>query len=315
MDLFLGIDGGQTGTRAALATAQGEVLAQASAGPWELLQDPAAQQRCFGHLQTLLTELSTHQSLYRISRVVLGLTGAINGQALVLDWMHQLLPNSRALVVHDSRSNYAGANPSMGPGAVVIAGGGSIAWGFNAQGEDRFVGGLGYMLGDDGSGYEMSRQAIRAALWAWQGLGPQTALTAALLEALHLSDPWEMRMAFYRMNTGQVARLLPVLAQLAPTDAVASSILQYGGRSLATLGATLLSQLKLFQGPIFPTGGAFRVPQVMQSFEEDLKQRLPTVQLGKPLLNPLGGCVALAIDAPTNPTVQQNLSAVLGAQS
>lgn len=295
--LVIGIDGGQTSTRAVLCDLQGQVLARAQAGPWELLEFLEAQQRCRGHLLDLLDQLAAQHPLDRVSQVALGLTGGKNGLPLVEGWVTERLPQAAARVYHDSRTNYAGANPQQGPGVLVIAGGGSIAWGLAPDGHDAFAGGWGYLLDDVGSGYEMSRQAILAVLRAWQQMGPVTLLEKALLEHFGYQEVWDLRMAIYRLERPQVAAILPILAQTAVHDPVALEILQAGGQGLAQLAVGVMRQLDFWTPVVFPTGGAFQVRPVAQAFAEELARLAPAAQVGSPRLPPLAGCVVLALTA------------------
>src|SRR5208283_3215279 len=84
------------------------------------------------------------------------------------------------------------------PGVVVIAGTGSIAFGENALGETARAGGWGYIFGDEGGGFDIVRQALRAVLSEHEGWGPRTALTPALLEA---TDTAHAKETLHRLYT------------------------------------------------------------------------------------------------------------------
>ncbi len=72
------------------------------------------------------------------------------------------VPGARVTVVHDSRLLLAAGHASTG--VAVIAGTGSAAWGRNADGGEARAGGWGYLLGDEGSGYWLGREAVRHSL-------------------------------------------------------------------------------------------------------------------------------------------------------
>ena len=69
-------------------------------------------------------------------------------------------------------------------GAVLIAGTGSICIGRNASGRTHRSGGLGYLIGDEGSGYWIGLKILSAAARSLDGRGPETLMTPRLLEAL-----------------------------------------------------------------------------------------------------------------------------------
>ena len=88
------------------------------------------------------------------------------------------VPGARITVVHDSRLLLAAGGASTG--VAVIAGTGSAAWGKNGRGEEARAGGWGYLLGDEGSGYWLGREAVRHSLRRMnQGLEPDELTTRA----------------------------------------------------------------------------------------------------------------------------------------
>ncbi len=94
--------------------------------------------------------------------------------------MRRIGYKSRMLVVNDALiALVAGAGDA--PGIVIIAGTGSIVYGRNARGEAARAGGWGHMIGDEGSGYWIGREALAAVMRAGDGRGPATQLTADML--------------------------------------------------------------------------------------------------------------------------------------
>src|SRR5262249_11247055 len=70
-------------------------------------------------------------------------------------------------------------------GVVVIAGTGSIAFGFDDEGHRIRSGGWGYFT-DKGSGYAIGKETIEAVIRAHDGTAPATALTERVLSVLKL---------------------------------------------------------------------------------------------------------------------------------
>src|SRR6478609_52237 len=109
------------------------------------------------------------------------------------------VPGARVTVVHDSRLLLAAGGASTG--VAVIAGTGSAAWGRNGRGEAR-AGGWGYLLGDEGSGYWLGREAVRHSLRRMnQGQDPDE-LTRALLDSCNTDDPNKLIALFHSPDTG-----------------------------------------------------------------------------------------------------------------
>lgn len=185
MTLVLGIDGGGSGCRAALAQAGGAVLGQAAAGPANIASDPegalanilaCAREACraAGQGAEIFAEISAS------APVVLGLAGANFGQAT--EALRAALPFARARIVSDAVSAAAGALrgaegivAAMGTGSVFVRSRGGV----QAQ-----FGGHGFRLGDYGSGAVLGRALLMQALKAADGFVPMTPLLRAVLDEL-----------------------------------------------------------------------------------------------------------------------------------
>ena len=72
------------------------------------------------------------------------------------------------------------------PGAVLISGTGSMACGIDAGGEFHTAGGWGQVLGDEGSGYHLALNGIKAALLAYDGLSESTLLVDRVMKFFDL---------------------------------------------------------------------------------------------------------------------------------
>ncbi|WP_051939619.1 N-acetylglucosamine kinase [Phaeacidiphilus oryzae] len=129
-----------------------------------------------------------------------------------------------ALVTSDLVTAHAGALAG-GPGVVLIAGTGAVAAGLDEGGELRRADGWGIWLGDDGSGRWIGQRGLTAALRAWDGRGPATALLDA---ARALADPLTRLPAVVGGDPAPERRLASfapaVLAAARDGDAVARRI-------------------------------------------------------------------------------------------
>lgn len=88
-------------------------------------------------------------------------------------------PQAKVNIVHDTRLILAAAE--METGIAVIAGTGSAVWGIDSKGTEARAGGWGYLLGDEGSGYWVAREAVRHSLRRHDLCERIDELTAALL--------------------------------------------------------------------------------------------------------------------------------------
>jgi glucosamine kinase len=180
MSLIIGIDGGGTGCRAAVADAAGTILARADGGPANIATDPD------NALRSILecTEQAFRQAAgsnaaaeMRRARAGLGLAGA-NAKGAA-DRLTAALPFGQCKVETDAITAARGA---LGPqdGILAAIGTGSV---FVRQhgGQLRQFGGWGPVLGDEGSGATLGKSALRRALLADEGFVPMTPFLSGLI--------------------------------------------------------------------------------------------------------------------------------------
>ncbi|MCF3137686.1 ATPase [Paenarthrobacter sp. AR 02] len=182
-------------------------------------------------------------------------------------------PGARITVVHDSRLLLAAGGASTG--VAVIAGTGSAAWGRNDAGEEARAGGWGYLLGDEGSGYWLGREAVRHSLRRMnQGLEPDR-LSRALLESCGVEETGKLIALFHSPDTGrrfwaQQARLVVEAADAG--DGVSLALVQQAGADLADLAEQAIRQLGLDGPVILGSGLGMNVPKLQDAFKARLAE-------------------------------------------
>src|SRR3990170_2605673 len=150
----------------------------------------------------------------------------------------------RVVVTTDIELSLAGAF-ERGPGIVVSAGTGSIAVGRDAKGAHRRIGGYGWQMGDEGSGYAISRAALGAVSRAHDGRSPRTALTDRVLSATRSPDFDSLVRWSASASPSELAGLAPhVLEIAAQGDQLAQGIADYAARELSQLAICLLPLLE-----------------------------------------------------------------------
>ncbi|MBP7002865.1 BadF/BadG/BcrA/BcrD ATPase family protein [Amaricoccus sp.] len=177
MTLYLGIDGGGTGCRAAVADADGVVLGEGAGGAANVFSDPEGARASV--VAAAEAALAASGAGARLGELVaaLGLAGAnVRGRA---EQLAEGLPFARARVVSDALISARGALGAS-DGVIAAMGTGSV---FAAQrgGAVRTIGGWGFLLGDQASGARLGRSLCEAALLAHDGLAPGSKLLAAVV--------------------------------------------------------------------------------------------------------------------------------------
>ena len=175
MQLFLGIDGGGTGCRAAVADEAGHVLGRGEAGPANIASDPDGAAK---NIVKAAADALQAAGGGQIFAAGLGLAGA--NAAGAADRLRDVLPFDRVAVVTDGITAVMGAL-GRADGVVAALGTGSV-FAVQRAGVIRQIGGRGLVLGDEASGAWIGRAILRAALRALDGLQPMTPLLAKLME-------------------------------------------------------------------------------------------------------------------------------------
>lgn len=155
-----GIDGGQTSTVAVVADATG-VLARGTAGPADEVGQGPHSTRLRDALSGALAKATLHAGFPEDTRFDAIVAGVSGYQGTVYGLAPQL-PTDRFILLHDAPIAHAGALDG-GPGVVVIAGTGSVAYGVSHDGRSMTTGGWGYLFGDEGSAFWIVRNAISLA--------------------------------------------------------------------------------------------------------------------------------------------------------
>ena len=158
---------------------------------------------------------------------VVGAAGAGDAavQAALADALRARGTPAHTTVTTDADVAFASAFPE-GPGILVLAGTGSIALARGTAGGRHRVGGRGWRVGDEGSGYALGRAGLAAVVRALERRGPETALAGSIPAALGLRDGADLVAWAGRAEPRAIAALGAMVQQAAEVgDAVAGGLL------------------------------------------------------------------------------------------
>jgi N-acetylglucosamine kinase-like BadF-type ATPase len=226
--------------------------------------------------------------------------------ALVRRLLEGLVTAAHIIVVNDALVALEAGAPGR-PGVVVISGTGSIAYGRDARDRSARAGGWGYVLADEGSGYWLGRQALRAVMRQADGRDAPTSLTSRLLAHYHVGRAQDLVRKVYTgdLKPAAIATLAStVQAAASEGDAVASRIIEVGADELAGMAASVASRLELSRPEVVLAGGIFRaVPRMGEAVIARLSVRLPDARARRLEVEPAAGAVRLAIRAAAGESV------------
>lgn len=260
MIYLLGIDGGGSNVRVVVTGSDYIVLGEAhgsTVNPNLVGRDAALQT-----IQSVVRQAvaSANLTLEDISAVGIGVAGAdsAHSEAWVREVASGVLPAAEIAPSSDHEIALVGAHGQR-RGILVLAGTGSLACGVGASGEYILIGGRGYLLGDEGSGYWIAMEALKAIIRADDGRTSVTSLTPLFLERFDLPDvpaviPWLYHAGLSR--TKELATFAgTVLEQAEQGDKVASDVALRAAEELALSVRALRHRLNMEPLPIAFAGG------------------------------------------------------------
>lgn len=294
---FLGVDGGQSSTTSLIGDETGHILGRGEAGPSNHVASEAGREKLEAALSASISQAARAAGIAEPVEFAGACLGMSGGAADKRDIIASMVRAARLEVTDDARIALAGATGGE-PGIIVIAGTGSIAYGRNGAGRAARAGGWGYIFGDEGSGFDLVRQALRAILRHEEGWGPATALRQGLLEATGAASANELLHWFYTRDypRDRVAALAPLVDQAAAAgDPVARQLLQQAGQELALLVSSVRSQLFVADESVYvaTVGGLFRSPILAERFRT-LVELEPGSTAGPGRHEPAAGALMLA---------------------
>ncbi len=308
MAIFLGIDGGGSKTSCLIGD-ETSVLGTGTAGPSNVVRVGEAQAR--ESLAAAIRQACMVANLKpaEISRVCVGLAGAARPEIaeVVRGTVSEIISGevkpgkiktSEIKVVGDNVIALEAAFGS-GPGVIVIAGTGSIAYGHNRHGQTARAGGWGFAISDEGSGHWIGRAAVAAALRAWdENQDVDAPLLASVMKSWGLESRERLVLVANATPSPDFAALFPAVVALADSgDRGARDVLAQAGSQLAELAGIVVRRLFPDSGavPVAMSGGIFGSSAlVRQSFYNGLRSEHPDMALNPGVIEPVRGALELA---------------------
>ena len=315
MPYYLGVDGGGTKTTCAVGD-QSRLLATATAGPSNIVRVGEAHARESLHQSVRQACVAAGITTAQVVRTCVGGAGAARPELaeVVRSMLAEIVPPTID-VVGDMEIALEAAFDT-GPGVIVIAGTGSIAYGRDRNGNTARAGGWGFAIGDEGSAHWIGRAAVNAVLRAADlsdaasearaGL-EKSPYVAALLKSWGVHSLPDLARAANSIPPPDFAALFPTVAS--STNELATRILTGAGRELAHLASVVIHRLfapnETTTGPlgmipvaVIPvamTGGVFRHAQLVREvFYNDLRNLERRVEVNPDVVEPVEGALRMA---------------------
>ncbi len=308
MAYIIGIDGGATKSIGVLTDLDGYILSERKSGPTNYRTqglDKAGET-----LSDLVKDLIAQEgiNLSAVKYLVCGLAGLDrpSDEKRVKRALSQRLEFSSSteiILTNDLYIALLGAIKGRF-GVVINSGTGAIAMGINKEGEVARADGWGYILGDEGSGYWIGIQAIKAGLKNYDGRGEKTQLSEAIKSHFGLANVEGVLDVIYdsdRPLPPKVADLAPGVFRAAKEeDSQASNILRRAGTKLGQTTYAVIKRLGLESKhfPVATLGGILQLDQsnpVKEKLIELVKEVAPHCSFIEPAYPPEIGAIMMGL--------------------
>lgn len=205
------------------------------------------------------------------------------------------LPNCRLHLCNDGEILLVGTLRAP-DGYALIAGTGSLALGRTADGRTVRAGGLGYMLGDEGSGLWIAWQALRRSLRSAEGRDLPTCLLPELTEFFGLRAPEEfVPLMHQHFEKSRIAAAAPLVLAHAEDDPLAGDIALRAAQELAALLKSVRSRLPDAAPRAAVSGGVTEhSPLIRGHLNEAVRTCMPDMELVFSMGDALVGAKLLA---------------------
>ncbi len=306
---FLGVDGGSSSTRALLIDRTGLVKGIGIGGNGN--HQGQGYDVALDHVHTAVkdacAEAGIDPSAIVSAHFALAGDDVEDDEIRLTAGLRDLFPG---LAFHLTNDVYAGlrAGAVSGFGVAVNCGSGCGAVGRHPSGTPLIIPDLGYQFGDSGGGVQIARDAVRAVIRAWDGRGPATDLTEAVLSLFEQPNVGALYTTIYRgiMHHDHLIeqcfrRLTREVLRLAREgDGVAVAILTYIGDELGLAGAVIARRLGItdLAFPFVLSGGTFRTldSTLAEAAISRMQMTAPGAVPTLPLVMPVTGAALLAMD-------------------
>ena len=302
MPYYLGIDGGGTKTTCAVGD-ESDLLATATSGPSNIVRVGEAKTR--ESLLQVVRQACAAAGIApeQISHTCVGGSGAAHPELAerVRGFLAEIV-SPPIDVVGDMQTALEAAFGD-GPGVVVIAGTGSIAYGRDRNGKTARAGGWGFAIGDEGSAHWIGRATVNAVLresdrsYATAESLLHGKLASALCRKWGVTSLPDLARSANSVPPPDFAALFPVVAD--SKDPLALHVLSTAGKELARIAATVIHRLfpKDEPGPVRVAmiGGVFRHAVLAKGdFYNELRQLDLRAEINPVVVDPVHGALRMA---------------------
>jgi len=308
LDYILGVDGGATKTFVQITDISGKVISESkySSSNFKSVGIESAREN-IGKAILKAIESIKHSNKFTFKYACLGLAG--NDSAMDDDTYRKIIFDSdikdyidpaRTLICNDTRVGLAAGSNSKNR-IIIICGTGSSCFGINEEGKEAKANGWDYILGDEGSGYDIGLKALRACIRAYDGRGEKTLLSRIIIEDLKIKNipdlvDWTYSSTFFKNKIATLARTVCATAEKG--DKISAKILEEAALEAVNSITVVAHKLNLVdkEFDLVFVGKVFKCEKYFKSIIiEKIKDKFKKVNFIPLTEKPVQGAIKLAL--------------------
>lgn len=311
MDYILGVDGGGTKTTALIADIKGNHIIESESGSsnYKSIGVKSAKENINNAVISAIENLglrNKHKLIFKST--CFGLAGndsnedtKIYKEIIFNDVIEKYLDRNKIIICNDTRIGLAAGSDSKN-GVMIICGTGSNCFGINEEGKEANANGWDYILGDEGSGYEIGIKALRALMRAYDGRGESTLLSKTILENLNIKDVSELiKWAYsYSFSKDRIAAITKTVCKTAEMgDRISIEILEEEADEAIISVKTVVNKLGLAdkEFDLIFVGNVFKCEKYFKNIlDKELKDRFKKININPLTKKPVEGAIKLALE-------------------
>lgn len=297
MQIIAGIDGGGTKTTLLVESVDKTYSNKYEFGPFNL--NSIGEEKFVFLLEELFSKL---QSLGNCVALCIGAAGSSNPfmRELIMQQANKILPEVQVIIMGDHEIALYGATNGK-PGAILIAGTGSICTGMNEAGSIVRAGGFGHLIDDYGSGYSMGRDGLSAVVQGEDGRGKRTILKEMIMDFWEITTIAELiRKTYETSDKSRIASLSRIVELAAAQgDEVALAVIEKNAIALlelvqAVYQKTVAKETENVFTLSLMGGMLTNSTKLREIFIAKLGAIYPEIQVTEPIGNAVEGAILVA---------------------
>ena len=299
MDYIIGIDGGGTKTVGLLTTTDGEEIAKVKSGPSNYhVVGVENTQKVLAEVTSQLTTHAGNTKLHSINFCIgMAGLGREEDRERIGGICDEIGVSKNRILTHDAHIALVGGIARQ-EGIIVISGTGSIVFGIDGLGKEARAGGWGYILGDEGSGYDIAIKGLQAIARAADRRESPTQITELVLNELELKGPNDIIRWTHAADRDEIAQLAKyVFLASEKGDKKADGIIDAAVTELVSAVETVVKQLELSHPSeiVFSGGNLLYQPILSNRLRRSIEKNIDGTSVVLPKHEPAYGAVLLAM--------------------